>query len=43
MSGWVDMPGQPRTCAGCGEKVTLKGSVWFDTMRKRTWHLAARA
>lgn len=45
-SGWTTMPGQPRTCSGCGEKLTLNSvePLWFDTMcRERVGMLAARS
>jgi hypothetical protein len=43
--GWKYMPeGQPRTCSGCGEKVTLKQSLWFKTLPPlETWHTSCKA
>ena len=42
--GWKQMPGQPRVCAGCGERVVLgKGMIWFQTSEpKLTWHIGCR-
>jgi hypothetical protein len=41
--GWKHMPGQPRVCAGCGERVKLKGeALWLDTFRRLTWHFRCR-
>ena len=46
MSGgesWRSMPGQPRVCAGCGQRVILKREpIWFDTFRLMTWHMRCR-
>ncbi len=42
--GWKAMgPEQPKRCAGCGERVTLKGeAIWLDTFRRLTWHFRCR-
>jgi hypothetical protein len=43
--GWKAMgPEQPRTCSGCGERVTLKSEpLWFETHEPReTWHWRCR-
>ena len=46
MSGddWKAMPGQPRTCTGCGERVTLNAEpVWFVRFPvPETWHFRCR-
>jgi hypothetical protein len=43
MSGWSDMPEQPRVCAGCGEKVTLNDFLWFKRFPvMETWHWRCR-
>jgi hypothetical protein len=40
--GWQgDEP--TRTCHGCGQRVTLKQSVWFERFPVvRTWHMRCR-
>jgi hypothetical protein len=41
--GWNSMPGQPRVCAGCGQRVTLKAeAIWLDTFRRLSWHFRCR-
>jgi hypothetical protein len=43
--GWKHMrPDQPRTCAGCGERVTLKGeAIWLKTSDPpQSWHFRCR-
>jgi hypothetical protein len=33
---WGSMP---RTCAGCGEKLSMRrDSLWLDTARRQSWH-----
>jgi hypothetical protein len=44
-SGWASMdPEQPRTCAGCGEKLVMSGPepLWFSTSQRLSWHAACR-
>jgi hypothetical protein len=38
--GWRSMPGQPRACSGCGERVKLtKEAISFKTsLPPQTWH-----
>lgn len=38
--GWNSMPGQPRICAFCGERILIsKQAIWFKTSEpKHTWH-----
>jgi hypothetical protein len=41
--GWKAMPGQPRACAGCGERVTLKReAILLDIFRRLTSHFRCR-
>lgn len=42
--GWNSMPGQPRICAGCGERILIsKQAVWFKTSKPQTsWHSTCR-
>ena len=38
---WKDMPAdQPRFCAGCGEKITLKGEalMFITSSPPNSWH-----
>ena len=48
--GWNAMPGQPKVCAGCGERIYLSGpkaeSHWFgtDAMNvSKSWHVRCHA
>jgi len=41
--GWNSMPGQPRSCAGCGKRVKL-AEAWLRTGPgpRETWHATCR-
>jgi hypothetical protein len=43
--GWKAMPGQPKACSGCGERVKLNAGepIWFACSEPRaTWHFRCR-
>lgn len=39
---WAGFPRERRVCAGCGEKLTLKDSLWLDSMCGEAWHHACK-
>lgn len=41
-SPWSGYPPEKRFCVGCGEKLTLKMSLWLDAMRGQAWHHECR-
>jgi hypothetical protein len=44
-TGWKSMgEDQPRTCAGCGERLVLAHPepLWFDTLHLESWHFGCK-